>query len=55
MSQTEFNCKEPGCPEKVSYERQIVVGLVTAVNVETAKTVYLVCAKNHTHAYEVVE
>ena len=55
MSQTEFKCKRRNCSENVSYERQIVLGLVTAVKEETAKTVYLTCAKGHTHPYEVVE
>ena len=55
MSHMDFDCKEQGCPEKISYERQIVVGFVTTVNKETAKTVYLTCAKDHTHAYEVME
>jgi hypothetical protein len=55
MSQ-ELPCKEPDCPEKVYYEREVipaVAGDLDLVVRGETKTVYLTCARHHTHPYEV--
>lgn len=55
--ETEFKCKEPDCPETVTYRRQIVTGVVQLLpdeesNKQQRRRVYLTCAKQHVHAYE---
>jgi hypothetical protein len=53
MSQV-FKCKRPGCPEKVTYERETYPG---DVGIETKssgkKIVYLTCERGDTFPYEV--
>jgi len=55
MRQT-FPCKEPQCPEHVSYEPQKVLGNFMERNLrdETGtEIVYLQCKRGHEYPYEV--
>jgi len=52
-----FPCKEPGCTELVTYQRQIVTGVVQLLPDEQRSTsqrrrVYLECPKQHVYPYE---
>ncbi|MBI4965025.1 MAG: hypothetical protein HY913_17250 [Desulfomonile tiedjei] len=54
----EFQCKQTGCSEKVSYEPDEVIALRLRESKRTSilkgsKTVYLKCPKGHTHPYNV--
>lgn len=47
----EFACREPGCAEKVTYQRQELPGLAYD-RPGGPRTVYLECASGHIHAYQ---
>lgn len=50
-----FDCKEPGCPEKVIYERQTARGVkeISTRTVSGTEVVYLTCERGHCHSYTV--
>lgn len=51
----EFSCKTRGCPERVVYEREVVVAfagpVATGSRSAATKTVYLTCSRRHRHPY----
>jgi hypothetical protein len=52
-----FPCKEPGCTELVTYQRQVVTGVVQLLPEEERRAtprrrVYLECSKEHRYPYE---
>jgi hypothetical protein len=46
----QFDCAEPDCTEKVTYQRQELPGLAYD-RPQGPKTVYLECPIGHVHAY----
>jgi hypothetical protein len=49
-------CQEEGCKEQVRYKREVLFGFMTQnipvnFNFGSENTVYLTCAKKHTHSY----
>jgi hypothetical protein len=54
---TQFECKEPGCPLKVHYQREEIPGARMWRNrsdeTVLTKTVYLTCDNGHTFPYRV--
>ncbi len=48
----EFECKEPGCNEKVVY-KYIPVEAVVRMTLDESEVVYLTCEEGHTYPYEV--
>jgi hypothetical protein len=48
---TEFPCREPDCPEQVTYQRQELPGLAYDPP-GGPKTVYLECPRGHIHPYQ---
>lgn len=55
-----FDCKEPGCDEKVIYIRKVLTGEMTleeskAHETDTPgwRTVYIMCDHGHIHPYSV--
>ncbi len=50
-----FPCKEKGCTESVTYDRQTATGMkqIPDSKITKSKTVYLTCKNGHTHSYEV--
>jgi hypothetical protein len=47
----EFHCREPDCPEQVTYQRQELPGLAYDHR-GGPKTVYLECPRGHVHPYQ---
>ena len=48
----ELACKESGCPEKVSYERETIPALASSPQAREI-VVYLTCPKGHQHRYKI--
>ncbi len=46
-------CKEKDCKEVVTYERETVRGFRSSHGGSKTVAVYLTCAGNHTHRYEI--
>lgn len=52
-----YQCKEPQCPEVVSYEPEVVLGnfvrVAPASRRSRTEIVYLLCPNRHEYPYEV--
>jgi hypothetical protein len=53
----ELDCSEPGCSEKISYQRQDLPGIAyretPPLDEAGVVTVYLECSAGHVHAYRI--
>jgi hypothetical protein len=53
----ELDCSEPGCTEKVVYQRQDLPGIayreLPPLDQFSVVTVYLECSAGHVHAYRI--